>query len=850
MTHELILTSVAQGLDPDDHGFCPVAADSTILPPIVHYLSALDNYHSLAAESDINPVAYSHFFLPDRSERVLSRAAVIGTDDQRQPNVLVHYVLLDELELVPEGPAWILALPGFHVTEWNAPPLRFLQGRPVPTLTNPQSLTRRQQIARQCRWLDPQKMALTGSVDLTSESYLAAVQSNDEQITLAAPPTTPCPQWQTLTGDAGWGGVLAESAVSEQPVVLLYKPGQNILPLFVEALALLPLHSTWRTTFCTHYSTLPNTIPCQWKGAVAGSEQAIALVKDLNNLVIDLTIPMGAALMGKYVDFARHGQESMLPLAAEEYHTILINADTKGYGDEEEETGTWESPPDITPPPVADTVVPSVPSPKRHAGLFESFLHRSSRTQFYLLYSVMFALVLFLLVFLVDQVGEFGIMQRVQNWNQSPAPNLPDIPKLEIVSELDAESELEKTELDVPDIMEDTRAALLTAFAENQKTQTPLLLRFWKDFDFPEFFPLNFPVAHDNQIDVPEKTTFSALSPLYPFGAALELYFIPLFEIPNVEVVTRLVLDGLPHLVWQVEAVDTITRRNTPMFRFQLTEAGLEMDWQPEGLSNQHLYDTILTSLGFLEMYVADILKEAFVQIPLFAPVQTEPVKISDLANRAESETPEYVVESPFASELWQRIFATLIIFEGSSPSKVLRLEVRPEPTEDWLRRKLSLVSEFSAEVHTSQQIGKPTEGGETALVNTAFENLEIPVVAKASLEKVVWNMGDYTVRLRVEEENRKTEKENLEKQIEQLLRRAFEGDESVRSERDKCETDLRAANLRLKEIENILNKLPGAYKELGRNETRRFHYSLFLESAEGERELLILTTGDVVPGN
>ena len=820
MTHELILASVAQGLDPNDHGFCPVAADAAISPHIVRYLSALEDYQHLVAQSDKNPIIYSHFILPDRSEHVLSRMAAVGTDDQQQPNVLAHYIILNELELVSEGPAWLLALPGFHFSEWNAPPLQFLQGRPIPTLTNPQSLTRRQQIARQYRWLAPEKIALTGAVDLTSVSYLAEVRSNNDQIALVAPPTTPCPKWQELTGDAGWGGVLTETVFTEQPVVLIYKPGQNILPLFVEALALVPPNFSWRATFCTCFSVLSDTILYQWKGVIAGSEQAKTLTKDLNNLVIDLTVPMGEALMGKYVDFARHGHESMLPLDAEEYTAALINADTKAYGDEENDTGKWEKPPHVPPTNISDTVVPSIPLPKKRAGLFESFLLRSSRFQFYVLYSIMFVMILFLLAFLVDQAGEFGMIQRVQHWNQLSVPALSDDPKPEIASELETEIESESVTEDV-----------LKTFTEAREKQRSQLLLCWKDFDFPPFLPLHFPDVQDDHIVVPEKATFHALSLLQPFGAALELRFVPLFELPDVKVVTQLMRSDLPALVWQVESIDAKTRLDTPVFRFQLTEAGFEIEWQQEGLNNQHLYDTILSSLGFLQLNVADM-PETAIQIPLFAPKQTEPVTISALAGRAESETPEYVIELPFASDLWQRIFTEM------DPPRVLWLEVWTEPAEDWIQVKPSPGSEFSAEVHTSQQVGMPAEGNETV-----FENIRIPVVAKASLKKIVWKADDYAGRLRLEEGNLKTTKEDLEKTIEQLRLKAFENDEDARTKRAASESELKTLNFRLKVIENILDKLPEAYKELGQNETKRFHCSLFLESTERERKLLILKT-------
>jgi hypothetical protein len=301
MTHELILTSVAQGLDPTEHEFCPVAVDATISPQIIQQLFALSGSRKPVAKSDEEPrrqnsIAYSHLILPGGTEHVLSCITETEVSNQSPPDILAHHVVLDRREYTAEGPAWLLALPDFHFSEWNEPPVRFARGRSLPTLTNPPSLTRRQQIARQHRWLDPQKMALTGFIDTKSDIHLATTRKNDEQIALAAPPVSPCPRWRELTNDPGWGGVLAETVFSEQPVVLIYDPEQNILPLYVEALSLLPPRSAWRVTFCTDYTRIPETMFCQWKGVFTGSDEAKRLARDLNNLVIDLTVPMAEAL--------------------------------------------------------------------------------------------------------------------------------------------------------------------------------------------------------------------------------------------------------------------------------------------------------------------------------------------------------------------------------------------------------------------------------------------------------------------------------------------------------------------------------------------------------------------------
>jgi len=284
-------------------------------------------------------------------------------------------------------------------------------------------------------------------------------------------------------------------------------------------------------------------------------------------------------------------------------------------------------------------------------------------------------------------------------------------------------------------------------------------------------------------------------------------------------------------LIWQVDAVDSGFA--TPIFRFQLTEAGLEMDWQLEGLNNQHLYDTILSSLGFLQLSLADS-PETVRQIPLFAPVKAEPVKVSDLVVLAESETSEYLVELPFAEELWQRIFA-----EMNPPNSVL-FKVWAEPEGDWIQVKPSSVSEFCAEVPTTQQVGRQTENGETV-----FEGIGIQFAAEASLARVVWKGDEHAERLRSEMAKIKSTKEELEKAIELLRIKAFDDGNNIgiREERKEYEAELQNLNLRLKMSESILEKLPAAYKEIGRNEMRRFHYSVSVKPLEGEQALLILTT-------
>lgn len=339
MTHELILTSVARGLEPDDSGFCPVAADRSIPKTVVDSLKRLSNYRHIITDSQPNrhtPVCYSHVIVQDDAApyHVLSRICDAGTDFQQQPNTLAHHIVVKDNETNHEGPAWLMSLPEFHLSQWNSPCLRFPCGRSIPTLTVPPSLTRRQHIARERRWCAPNRMLVTGdTVDLDSAEYKRFLRTNDEQIAISGHPTTPCQNWQNLTGDAGWGGTLADTILSGQTAVIVFSPGQNLLPLFVEALALLPREVLWRGTFTTYYCGLPEEVACQWKGCVADSAEAKKLTQDSTALVIDLTKPLETAPPGNFVEFARQGVDYLLPdkETVDTFFQSLLDSDTKEY---------------------------------------------------------------------------------------------------------------------------------------------------------------------------------------------------------------------------------------------------------------------------------------------------------------------------------------------------------------------------------------------------------------------------------------------------------------------------------------------------------------------------------------
>jgi hypothetical protein len=195
---------------------------------------------------------------------VLSRIGPAGLDYSGRPNKYAHHVVLEDKERSEGGPAWLLSDPLFMEASWSGEP------REIPVGRVPRQGDRQPGVAR---------------------------------------------AWQSLTGDAGWSGVLAELFLLDprRPVFLLFQPGMDLLPLFVEALALLPSSRRWDVDFSTYYSQLPQGVSCIWRGVLTGSDEARSAERLPNALVLDLSHPIGRAEGGSLVHLARTGETGEAP---------------------------------------------------------------------------------------------------------------------------------------------------------------------------------------------------------------------------------------------------------------------------------------------------------------------------------------------------------------------------------------------------------------------------------------------------------------------------------------------------------------------------------------------------------
>jgi hypothetical protein len=360
MSFELFYTSVPRGLRPGTQGFCTVAASANLPPALAERLEALSAYRHAYRPSDpqasLNPVGHSHLCVRagGRTYSVLSRVCDAGLDYSGRTSKFAHHVALEERELPDAGPAYLLSDPSFLETEWgDRPPRTINHARPVPDGDDPPAV---------------------------------------------------CREWQRVTGDAGWAGVLAETAEAGRTAYLIFQAGQDPLPLIREALALLPPARRWATTFSTYYVGLPPDVPCQWRCVLEGSTEAREAARATGVLVIPLGRTPTAARGGALVEAARTGRVPERPAAAYAAPVPASGRHRRG-ADAEELAAAWD--------PNQPVELPAEPArPRRRAGreVMAAAVapQRSGRGVLLLLLGLAAGLFLALVVVLAMELGSGG----------------------------------------------------------------------------------------------------------------------------------------------------------------------------------------------------------------------------------------------------------------------------------------------------------------------------------------------------------------------------------------------------------------------------------------------------------
>ena len=263
MASELLFTSAVQGLKSGSQGYCTVQCTQTMPGPLAERLEALSAYRpiypSQSEQAKLNPVnvAYWRIRAVGKTFPVLSRIADYGLDYSQRTNKLAHHLVIEPSEMSVAGPAAIAAAGSAFVTQWN---------QKVESIQQPRRLP------------------------------------------VAASSMGVCRHWQTVMGDAGWAGVVAEEIIKDQkqPIFLIFEPGQEVLPLIVEVQSLLPAALRWKSTFSTYLTYLPPEAECQIRCLLKGSKEAHESLRHVNSLRIDLTQPKSAP-SGPLAEAARTG---------------------------------------------------------------------------------------------------------------------------------------------------------------------------------------------------------------------------------------------------------------------------------------------------------------------------------------------------------------------------------------------------------------------------------------------------------------------------------------------------------------------------------------------------------------
>jgi GTPase-associated protein 1, N-terminal domain type 2/GTPase-associated protein 1, middle domain len=272
MSQELHYTSVPRGLKPGSRGFCTVATTPGMSGQLADRLESFTAYQAIYPPHDPaasrNPINFMHVksALGGKSVNILSRVGPAELDYSGRSNKYAHHIVLEVNERPAGGPAWLMSQPGFLQEVWRGEP------RELPERTMPPPGDR---------------------------------------------PPGKAVAWQKLTDDAGWAGALAESFLADprRPAIIVFRPGMDLLPLFVEAIALLPPSRRWDVEFSTYFSTLPPGVNCSWRGVIENSPMAESALRLPGALVINLCRRDAKAEGKTLVEQARTGVAAAPPSA-------------------------------------------------------------------------------------------------------------------------------------------------------------------------------------------------------------------------------------------------------------------------------------------------------------------------------------------------------------------------------------------------------------------------------------------------------------------------------------------------------------------------------------------------------
>lgn len=261
MNAELLYTSAPEGLKRGSRGFCTVVATEGLPVNVSQRLESLSGYRHVFQPGEDrdadNPVCHSHvrFTVGGRLLHVVSRIAAYGVDYSQRTNKLAHHIVVD-----------------------RPPP-----GGPVPLLQS--------------------------GAFLHSWDGVCRTKSQGPSLQGSAIAASICHRWETVTGDAGWGGLLAAAWASSasKPLWIVFELSQSkeLLALIGESIALLPESTRWDATFSTYCTNLPPDVECRVRCVLSGSDEA--RMAAARGTVIHLGKKQGEPPKSSWVEAARTG---------------------------------------------------------------------------------------------------------------------------------------------------------------------------------------------------------------------------------------------------------------------------------------------------------------------------------------------------------------------------------------------------------------------------------------------------------------------------------------------------------------------------------------------------------------
>ncbi len=240
MIEEVVYTSVQQGLDPTQSGYCVVAKTEDFSAAILDRIVMLSSFKAYESDNGL-PTNYSHQFFRQDGKRihVWSRVGYGGKDYTGRDCIFAHHIAsTSSTRFAAAGPAWVCATKQLFYKAWTAEP-SFLKTRQLPV----------------------------GDYDI-------------EQ----------CRIWESRVGSDKFAKFIAKKIQEKdpRPLYIVFDPNLRMLPLLVEAIALVPKAIRWRVTFNTLYTHLVPKFDCLIRCVVKGSPEHKNAEKNLGQ-IIDLS---------------------------------------------------------------------------------------------------------------------------------------------------------------------------------------------------------------------------------------------------------------------------------------------------------------------------------------------------------------------------------------------------------------------------------------------------------------------------------------------------------------------------------------------------------------------------------